>query len=84
MITPEEIQKTLQEALPESEVHVADLTGTRDHYQVIVIAPQFQDASLIDQHRMVYAPLQKQIGGDIHALAIKTMTPEQWKSQQAR
>ncbi len=83
MITPEEIQQTLQSALKDSEVHVADLTGTRDHYQVLVIAPQFEGTSLIEQHRMVYAPLQEKIGGDIHALAIKTLTPSEWKSQQA-
>lgn len=75
MMNPDEIQTTLEGALSGASVVVTDTTGTRDHFHVEVIAPQFAGKSLIEQHRMVQEPLQAAItDGRIHALSIKTAT----------
>ena len=52
-----------------------DMTGTADHYEVRVVAEAFQGKSLIERHRMVYASLQDVLGGALHALSLKTLTP---------
>jgi len=49
---------------------------------VTVVSGDFQNKNLIEQHKMVYAPFQQEIGGPIHAFSIKTYTPEKWKDEQ--
>ncbi len=75
MPSPEDIKKRIETALPGSEVDVVDTTGTADHFQATVTAEAFQGLSRIEQHRLVYAALESDIGGAIHALALKTRLP---------
>jgi stress-induced morphogen len=78
-MTQDEIKTTLEKALPDSMVRVDDLTGGGDHFQVWIIAPGFAGKSLVEQHQMVYGVLKDALGSEqIHALALKTYTPEQW------
>ena len=80
MISPAEIQAILETALPGSTIRVDDLTGGGDHFQVWIISSAFEGKSLIDQHQMVYGALREALGSErIHALALKTYTPEQWE-----
>ncbi|MBI4529421.1 MAG: BolA family transcriptional regulator [Deltaproteobacteria bacterium] len=80
MMNPAEIQETLEKALPGSTVRVDDLTGGGDHFQVWVISPSFEGKTLLDQHQMVYGALKDAFGSEgIHALALKTYSPEQWE-----
>ena len=81
MMQPNQIQQILEQALPESEVVVQDLTGTQDHFQALVISPAFEGKTMIQQHQMVYQALGDHMKEAIHALALKTFTPEQWKNQ---
>lgn len=82
MMPFEEVQKMVEGALPGARVTVRDLTGTRDHFQVEVVSDEFRGKTLIDQHRMVQAPLAPAIADDrIHALTIKTFTPEDWQKK---
>jgi stress-induced morphogen len=74
-ISPDEVRKRIEEALPGSRVQVGTFQGD-DHFQALVEAPQFKDVSVVDQHRMVYAALKGLLGGAMHALALKTRTPE--------
>ncbi|MBI2211876.1 MAG: BolA family transcriptional regulator [Deltaproteobacteria bacterium] len=80
MISPDEIQSTLEKALPGATVAVQDLTGGGDHFQVVVVSPSFEGKGLVDQHQMVYGALKESLGSErIHALALKTYTPGQWE-----
>ena len=79
MLDARNLQKRIEEALPGAEVVVVDTTGTGDHFQARVISPAFEGKSVVEQHRMVYAPLQAELGtGALHALALSTFTPAQW------
>ena len=79
MITPEQIKSTLEQALPGSTIEMQDLTGGGDHWQVFIVSSAFEGKGLIEQHQMVYAALKEEMGDQrIHALALKTFTPEQW------
>jgi acid stress-induced BolA-like protein IbaG/YrbA len=77
MIRPEEVQKIILSALPDAEVTVQDQTGTLDHFQILVASPVFRGKTLVEQHLMVHKPLKPAIeDGRIHAVSIKTFTPE--------
>lgn len=79
-MTPDQLKTRIQTLAPTTEVEVIDLTGTQDHYQAIIISPAFQGKIMIEQHRMVMGILQKEIdSGEVHALTMKTFTPEQYK-----
>jgi len=76
------IKKTLKTALPDSEVYVLDPRNDQVHLEAIVISPLFIGATLVKQHRMVMQPLNDHFKEGLHALALKTYTPEQWKKRQ--
>lgn len=76
MPTPEAIRTRLLQAFPGARVDVTDLTGTQDHFQALVAAPQFDGRSRIEQHKMVYAALGELMNGPIHALALTTRTAD--------
>ena len=43
------------------------------------MSASFQGRSMVEQHQLVYAPLKTELAsGELHALALKTYTPEQW------
>ena len=72
MMEPERIREILASALPGADVDVKDLTGTKDHFQATIAAPQFAGKSLIEQHQMVYRALGDHMKSEIHALALTT------------
>jgi acid stress-induced BolA-like protein IbaG/YrbA len=80
MVSPDEITSTLERALPGSTIQVRDLTGGGDHFQVVIVSSLFEGKGLVDQHQMVHAALREALGSErIHALALKTYTPDQWE-----
>ncbi|HEX9619969.1 MAG TPA: BolA family protein [Polyangiaceae bacterium] len=62
--------------MPDARVELKDLTGTRDHWEALVVSAAFAGKSLIEQHQLVYRALGEAMAGPIHALALKTYTPE--------
>ncbi len=79
MLDPMRLEGMIVEALPGAEVQVRDTTGTGDHFEARVVSGLFEGKTMIEQHRMVYAPLQALLQtGELHAMALKTYTPEQW------
>ena len=69
MITADEIKQRLETGITDSTVTVTDMTGTQDHYDVTVISSVFEGVSMVERHRMVYAPLSDVMGGALHALS---------------
>jgi len=71
-----EIERMIGASLPGASVEVVDETGGGDHLRAIVIAPQFEGRSRIDQHRLVRAAVKERMDdGSIHALSITTSLP---------
>jgi acid stress-induced BolA-like protein IbaG/YrbA len=80
MLDPENIRQRILGALPGAEVQVNDTTGTGDHFEAYVVSPAFAGKPMVQQHKLVYAAVQEWLQtGELHALALKTYTPEQWK-----
>jgi stress-induced morphogen len=75
--SPEELKLRIEDHLPGAVADVRDFTGTGDHFEAHVVAPQFAGLPLLRQHKLVYAAVQAQLDdGSIHALSIKTAVPE--------
>ncbi len=74
-----EIQKLIEEKLPDSQVAVVDTRGSGDHFEIMVVSNDFEDVPLIDRHRMIHSALGENLGAEIHAVEIKAYTPKQWE-----
>jgi len=76
MPSAEELKQRIEASLPGSRAAVEDLTGGGDHFRAEVVSDQFEGLSRIEQHQLVYGVFGDEVGGAIHALSIKTSTPE--------
>ena len=70
-----DIEKLIKSAIPDAEVTIRDLAGDGDHYAATVVTEAFRGKSRVEQHKMVYDALKGQMGGVLHALALKTHAP---------
>src|SRR6202011_4825859 len=76
-VIDQQIAAMLRETMPDAEVRVYDMTGTMDHLEVFVRSKAFAGVSPLDRHRMVEKALAPaRADGRIHALQIRTATPE--------
>lgn len=81
MISPQQVEEMIKVQMPDAQVQVQDLTGGGDHYQVTVVSSQFEGKGLVQQHQLIYAALQQAVSSEaIHALALKTYTPQAWQA----
>ena len=71
-----EIERMIKAAFPDAIVEIKDLAGDGDHYAATVTSAAFKGKSRVQQHQMVYAALQGNMGGVLHALALTTATPQ--------
>jgi len=80
MISPAQVEAMIQAELPDAQVKV--MTADGEHYEVIVVSSAFEGKRLVQQHQLVYKAIQKEmLSGEIHAMAVKTFTPEAWQSE---
>lgn len=76
--TAAQIKALIEQGLPGAEAEVRDTTGTGDHFAVTVRSGAFEGLSRIEQHKLVYEPLQEGLDdGSIHAVSIKTNTAQE-------
>lgn len=72
-MTPEQIKIRLEEYYPAAKIEVTDLTGTHDHYEVLVESPRFVGLNRVQQHQQVMSCFGAELKtGEVHALSIKT------------
>jgi acid stress-induced BolA-like protein IbaG/YrbA len=81
MVSPDQVESMIKVGLPDAEVQVQDLTGGGDHYQVVVVSALFEGQGLVQRHQLVYKALQQAMSSEaIHALTMKTYTPQDWQA----
>jgi acid stress-induced BolA-like protein IbaG/YrbA len=74
---PEEIRRLIESGLPDSEAHVE---GDGAHFTAVVVCPAFVGKSRLQKQQLVYDTVRPQLlDGTLHALSIKTFTPEEWE-----
>jgi acid stress-induced BolA-like protein IbaG/YrbA len=69
------IEQMILAGLPDSTVSVTGDDGV--HFEAQVVSPSFSGKSTLQRHRMVYATLGSLMGNEIHALGLRTSTPEE-------
>ena len=69
------IQELIEKGLPGARADVRGDDGV--HFEATVVAEAFRGKLPLARHRMVYATLGDRMGGEIHALALKTVTPDE-------
>ncbi len=76
MVTPESIKTHIETSLPCELVQVEGEDGR--HFEAIIVSAEFRGKNMVQQHQLVYRALGDRMKQDIHALSMKTLTPEQW------
>jgi acid stress-induced BolA-like protein IbaG/YrbA len=72
-MTAQEIHQMIAAGLPGAQIHVEGADGV--HFEARVVSELFVGKLPLARHRMVYGCLGEKMGGEIHALALKTLTP---------
>jgi stress-induced morphogen len=70
-----DIETMIKTAFPDAVIEIKDLAGDGDHYAATVVSEAFRGKTRVEQHQMVYAALQGNMGGVLHALALTTSAP---------
>ena len=78
MMDPRDIAILIEQNLTGAKADVQ--TDGQGHYEATVICAEFAGKRSLQRHQMVYATLGTRVGREIHALAVKTFTPEEWQS----
>lgn len=86
----ERIEAKLREELAAEHVEVVDEShlhrghpGARSgggHFRAVIVSARFEGLGALDAQRLVYRVLSDEMTGEIHALAMKTLTPAQWRA----
>jgi len=72
---PHAIKNMIEDGLPGAQAEVKGDDGT--HFEAVVVCAAFAGKSMLEQHRMVYATLGDNMQSAIHALSMRTLTPDQ-------
>ncbi|PSP89590.1 BolA family transcriptional regulator [Halobacteriales archaeon QS_4_69_34] len=74
----DEVERLIESNIEDARATVTRPRGDDDHLAAVVVSPAFADRTLVDQHRLVYDALGEHMTEDIHAIELKTHTPEQY------
>ena len=77
MVTPESIKSAIERGL---DCELVDVRGDGHHFEALIVAQGFRGLSRIARHRLVYAALGDRMREEVHALSMRTLTPEEQAS----
>ena len=75
MVTTESVKAGIQAGLACEHIEVA---GDGEHFQALIVSREFEGRSRVQRHQLVYAALGERMREEIHALSMKTLTPQEW------
>ena len=78
MMPINDLRALLEQAFPGDHVDLNSPMNDDHHFQCVVVSPQFEGKSMVQQHQMVYQAIGDHMREAVHALALRTYTPEQW------
>jgi len=78
MVEPSSIESSIRAGLACTHLEV---TGDGAHFEAVVVSPRFSGLASVRRHQLVYATLGSRMGGEIHALSMKTYSPEEWSAR---
>lgn len=74
--TPQQIQDYIESHLPCEHIEVS---GDGSHFEALIVSTAFEGKRLIARHQVVYAALGDRMKEEIHALSMKTLTPDEYR-----
>jgi acid stress-induced BolA-like protein IbaG/YrbA len=77
MVTPESIKQGIEQGLACEHVEVI---GDGQHFQALIVSSGFAGRNRVQRHQLVYAALGERMREEIHALSMRTLTPEEWRA----
>lgn len=78
MVEPGSIEESIRAGLAVTHVEV---TGDGAHFEAVIVSPKFAGLNRVRQHQLVYAALGERMREEIHALSMKTFSPEEWAAR---
>lgn len=68
----------------ENESHMHGGPATQSHFNLTVVAPEFEGLSLVKRHQSLYQLLADELAGEVHALALHLYTPAEWELRNSK
>ena len=81
MVTPDSVRDGIAKGLDCQHLQVA---GDGQHFQALVVSKTFMGKSRVQRHQLVYAALGERMREEIHALSMRTLTPEEWETEKGK
>ncbi len=78
MVTPEQVKSYIRDSLACDHVEVV---GDGHHFEAVIVSPEFRGKTRVQQHQVVYRALGDRMREEIHALSMRTLTPEDWATR---
>ncbi len=78
MLSAQQLQNYITQHLACDYIKVLGDDGT--HFEAVVVSPAFVDKNMVQQHQLVYAALGDRMRAEIHALSMRTYTPQAWQA----
>ncbi len=75
------IPNLIKEKIPDAKVEIHDVTGSDNHFSLLVVSDSFSGKPLIKQHQLVMDILKNALKQEIHAVQIKTLTFEKYRAR---
>ncbi|ACT47217.1 BolA family protein [Methylotenera mobilis] len=76
MLSAQQLETYITQNLACDYIKVLGDDGT--HFEAVIVSPEFVGKTMIKQHQLVYAALGDRMRAEIHALSMRTLTPEAW------
>jgi len=77
MVTIESVKQGIEAGLACEHIEVI---GDGQHFQALIVSRAFEGRSRVQRHQLVYAALGERMREEIHALSMKTLTPQEWRA----
>jgi acid stress-induced BolA-like protein IbaG/YrbA len=76
MLTSEQLRAYIEQGLVCIELRV---TGDGQHFEALIVSDAFKGKSRVQRHQLIYQILGERMREEVHALSMRTMTPEEWQ-----
>jgi len=77
MVTAESVKQGIAAGLECEHLEVA---GDGEHFQALIVSRRFEGRNRVQRHQLVYQALGERMREEIHALSMRTMTPQEWQA----
>lgn len=79
----EQLSPEFLEVINQSHEHAGHAHGSTDsHFKAVIVTNSFDGLGMVKRHQLVYKILAEELLSPVHALVLKTYTPDEWQKQQ--